>query len=68
MKLKRYEVGGRLGYDSRMISHLDGEWVKYSDMQAYIVELIESISLDWNHQLISGGALNEENPIDESKV
>jgi len=65
--LKRYcETGWRDDYE--LCEDLEGEWVRYSDVQAYIKELIETISIPWNIMLTSGGALNEENSIDESKV
>ena len=66
-KLRRYREDTR-GYLGSMIPDEDGEWVFYFDVQAYIKEFVETISIPWNVQLTSGGALNEENSIDESKV
>jgi len=61
------DTGGTM-HGGVMIRDPDGPWVRYSDVQTYIKDLVEIISLDWNHQLISGGALLEEGSNDESKV
>ena len=71
-RIQRYDIKGwneawpEDGYD--MIPCSSGEWVKYSEVQIYVKDLVESISLGWNAQLISGGALLEEGSNDESKV
>lgn len=54
MRIRRFGV-----YKGSLRPRRDGNWVKYEDMQAYIKNLIETISIPWNIQLTTGGALNE---------
>ena len=68
-KPKRYQPCSIIDIASEyMKEHVNGQWVRYSDVQDYIQDLIEEISLGWNAQLVSGGALLEEGSNDESKV
>ena len=66
--IQRYTLVHQRHFESRMVPNSKGDWVSFSDLAKHYMDFVESLCLGWNTQLISGGALNEENSIDESKM